>query len=597
MVRSRSSLRSVVPLIALAWGALAGPIQAATQPEQASSTRAEITFDNAKSWRMRAVSRLIVGQGGTLAEPVHSEGFAAREVLAMSFQVLVRQGQPVQSESRPHDLDLFREPARFGLIAGDVIEQETIYRFQPLVGNAGLDQVFVFPNREQPHKVSLVITGEKPEIRLESNRLAMQRLVDADGPRTLFDAASPPAHLQRGMSHALETAPRLSVSSHVNHAALAAFLPQPDLATALLPLAGAETDPLRLANVLMAEVKKLSAPPRAVPLPIAPQRQTLRPMARVVSEKGATPLEAAILLRDQLLRHGLKADLLFANDRMFSALPRMPVGLFDTVMVAVPAHGLVLDLSMEAASRWFQPDFYGREMLRVSGQSANLEILPRVAREANRIVVRADLTVGRDGIVEGQSVTTADGPSSVLLRDLAGKFTGSSRELLRKVLMERQGLEGLAQPGTIEDRGDQIHVHLGFRLNAPGGSDHVQHIATIPGPSLYRPPLLGLLLALKDPSIAEIPCRTLILEQDFIVHLPDRRALVEMPKNVQAETEIGRYSARYRLEDARLHVSRKLELDPPSMMCNRDQLHYLAPVIRAAARDMSRKLHVRMPDG
>ncbi|CAN1563600.1 hypothetical protein MCEMSEM23_02801 [Rhabdaerophilaceae bacterium] len=586
---------------AYAWAMLACLLPVSTSlgqtaPEHRSATRAEIRFDNERSWHVTARSRLIVGQTGALPEPLQTEGFAQREVLSQTFRIVASRSQPVTGTAQPHGSELYRKPEAFGLTAGDVIEQETSFRFQPLMPNTGMDQVFLFPDREQTHEVSITVFGERPNIRLESSRLVMQRLIGADGGRTNLEATREPFFQRRGMSHALESAPRLAVSTHMDSSALGDLMPKPAPIQGLVVTRG-DFEPMRLAALLMEEVRKRSATGAQPPLSIGMQRQNLRPSPRVVSEGQASALEAAILLRDLLVQHGHEADLVLANDRMFAKLPRVPVGLYDTAIVVVPAHGIVVDLSMPGPSRWFQPDFYGREILRVSSRSTQFETLPAMTAATNRILITADMMVGRDGVVEGQSITRSEGPSALLIHDMAAKLSGSRAGMMQASLLERQGLDGLIRIGAVEKRGEEIHAHLGFRLVPTGGGDNVHRISLVPGPAIHRPPLLGLILALQDTSIKRVPCRAIEIEQAFIMHLPDRRALVEMPKSVLVEHEQGRYSAQYRLEDSRLHVSRKLMLDPKTTTCSREQLLNLAPVIRAAGRDFARKIHLRLPDG
>jgi hypothetical protein len=142
-----------------------------------------------------------------------------------------------------------------------------------------------------------------------------------------------------------------------------------------------------------------------------------------------------------------------------------------------------------------------------------------------------------------------------------------------------------------------IGQHLSFRLSPLAGGDTVLRIPTMPGPRLFRPPFLDLLPAFQGRDVEVVPCRAVSVEHQIILHLPDKRMLVEQPKDMTVIVPTGSYQVRYHVEPTRITVRRKLEFEPGQPFCTKEQVLEMAPLIRATSRDLARQLHLRLPTG
>lgn len=300
------------------------------------------------------------------------------------------------------------------------------------------------------------------------------------------------------------------------------------------------------------------------------------------------------MLRSQ----GIASELVFTNRRAILALPDVPVGLFDTVLVSVPALRAMFDMGAVSEPEIGQdPELAGRDALRLGPNGGQLEKLPATRAAENRVFVRADLRIGPDGAIEGQSLTETSGLATVNFRKLLHRLKAGPGDSGIARLLQQQSLEGEARLGPADQRGDAIGQHLSFRLSPLAGGDTVLRVPTIPGPRLFRPPFLDLLPAFDGRDAEIVPCRAAMIEHQIILHLPDSRMLVEQPKDMTVIVPMGSYVVRYEVEATRLIVRRRLEFEPGQPFCTRQQVLEMAPLIRATSRDIARQLHLRLPSG
>lgn len=571
------SWRSVAPLVFLisVLGVLfVWPLRAAPALEP-HSFRVEIDLGASQEWTIRAAGPVRVGADGAFIWPYRQEGFSPAITTSISHRKTgsnepFRHFFPVLEASD----DAMPSPADLGYGPGDSVEIAFVRRVRPLV-EGGLDQAFVFPVVADASPIVIEVTSLRPEIQLRQVGLASRGdFAELRGERRLFEVPMRRA----GISplHEFSTAPRLFLSSYSDFRELGRAK------NAALAQAGpALTD--RATRVAPAE---------------APIHKVVEKLVAELRSDRITPLERAWRLRTMLESRGVPAQIVLTNRRAILALPDVPVGLFDTALVSVPAVRTIYDPSSAPETDiGLDPALGGREALRLGPDGGQLEKLPLTRASSNRIVVRADIQIGTDGTIEGQSLTEASGLASSSFEKLLHRLKAGPAGSGMDKLLQQQSLDGEVQLGPVERRGDVIGQHLSFRLSPLAGSDTVLRVPTIPGPRLFRPPFLDLIPALQGQDIEVVPCRAVMIEHQIILHLPDRRMLVEQPKDMTVIVPMGSYQVRYEIEPTRVIVRRRLEFEPGQAFCTREQVMEMAPLIRATSRDLARQLHLRLPAG
>lgn len=526
-------------------------------------------------WTVRATGPMTVSADGTFDWPLRHEGFSTIVTTSMSHR---RMGDDAPSRHVfPETVapgDAMPSARDLGYGPGDRVEITFVRRIRPLAGG-GLDQAFMFTNDGQGTPVTIELKSLRPEIRISQIGLVERGgTFELRGQRRQFEVPE----RQKGVSplHEFSTAPRLFLSSYPDY----------------LELGRAKS------ATLVREHHDLSEGVAQPAAPGAPVRHVVEELLADLRSHGGTGIDRADRLRALLGTRGIEAHLVFTNRRAILALPEVPVGLFDTVLVAVPEIRMMLDpVRLSELDIRLDPELAGRDALHLRSDGGKLDKLPLLRASDNKVFVRAELQIGADGAIDGQSLTEASGLAASNLQKLLHRLLESPLDASIENLLQRQSLDGEARLGPTEQRGDAIGQHLSFRLLPQTGGDTVIRVPTIPGPRLFRLPFADLVPALKDQDVPFVSCLATTIEHQIVLHLPDKRMLVEQPRDMTVAVPTGSYHVRYTVEPTRVIVRRRLEFEPRQAFCSREQVLEMAPLIRAASRDLARQLHLRLPTG
>jgi hypothetical protein len=507
-------------------------------------------------------------------EPFLHEGLAGFERLGLVATRQAALGRIVNPDQPRHDGAPVRSaPLRRGA-----------FRLHARASGLGLDQFFAFHAPARPMRVRVEIHGLAEPAGLEFSGFETDGMPDPAGIVRLEGSTNSPLALASPM--------RLHLSSHRDLTALGEAILAPFAADKLPgPEARPPSEPDRdwFASIMRDVEIRVGAI-------IEPQLP--RSIAHVMpgtdrDNRLRGPLDRAVLLRNELARHGLASRLVFTNRRPVVALPFRPAFLFDTVLVEVPEAELLLDpLLRQILEREELPTAFGhRATLQIEGNRTELGTFRPPRPEDFHLVVRAELSVDHRGDVEGQSVTEARGSARFRLAQLTARLVNQP-DLMQKML-QRQGFEGRMRLGAREEDETALRQHLSFQYAAKVESAGEVPIGVSAGPRLYRAPLLDLLNVLRSQSELPISCHPLRLEQQIVIHLPDGRTLLDIPADIAAGDKTAAYEARYRLDGNHLHIDRRLEFDPPGPLCSKEFIREMAPVLRSIGRDINRALNLR----
>ncbi len=460
------------------------------------------------------------------------------------------------------------------------------FRLRPVAAGQGLDQSFAFP-AQAAGQLQIEITGLTPATALEFSGLELVEDPVIGATIRLQGQLAAATPVTSGFANPL----RFTLSNHGDHAALGRAILAPFEAAALPRMAFAETPPDRTSLLGLMRALDTDAVGGFEPQ-LARSIAEAGPL-RLDDERTPGPLDRAFALVQEMARRGWQSRLVLTNRRHVPGLPLPPAFLFDTVLVEAPQAGLLIEpvngLLMDAEAP--HVELGGKSALVLADGTAELRNFRPLRPADNHLIVRAEVSLDHSGVIEGQSLTEARGAAKPLLAQLVQRLReqpGRPQDLL-----EKQGMTGRIQLGFQEDEANRLRQHLNFQFARSAGPATAASVQAAIGPRLYRPPFASLMPVLRERAEAPVACHPLRLEQTLVMHLPDARSLLDVPPDLRVDGRNGFYEARYRVEPGHMLVERLLEFDPPGPLCSADFVREMAPVLRAAGRDLDRALNFR----
>lgn len=314
---------------------------------------------------------------------------------------------------------------------------------------------------------------------------------------------------------------------------------------------------------------------------------------------SGSALEIARLYQALLAARGIRGEIVLSYSHDAKDATKAVVPDYDAVIVHMPDLELYTDLSAaDPVVGTLNPIFAGRPALRLSAAGAVMERFARLKAATNKVVTFSEMSIASNGAIVGQSRTQAHGPVSAMLQSNTKNLLDWDETRRNRYLLERQNLAGQAAiiaSGMLE-QGKAYATEIDFRLNGEASKDGSITIPVFAGPRYMKGPHVPFISALRDERDQPFRCYSEEMSQNIIIHLPDAYPLPRLPGNINVELANARYSAQYAFVGRALKVSRRLILDLPSTMCTREMARDMAPALRAAARDMGRRLVIRGPE-
>lgn len=204
---------------------------------------------------------------------------------------------------------------------------------------------------------------------------------------------------------------------------------------------------------------------------------------------------------------------------------------------------------------------------------------------SDHLRTEARLRLTPEGAMIGEARTSASGPSEERLNRFLAGMEKAGADGFTATLMRRQALEGklaiLPQEGGVSTR---------FTLAPLMGRDGRHTVSMMPGPRLVRGAYVELVSHIRERRSGDVACPFQIQEQAIEMTLDAPERIGALPPDVAIRIGATAYDATYRREGNTIHVERRLVLDIGGETCSPAKLREIAPVIHAAAHDMSRRL-------
>jgi hypothetical protein len=208
----------------------------------------------------------------------------------------------------------------------------------------------------------------------------------------------------------------------------------------------------------------------------------------------------------------------------------------------------------------------------------------------DRILVESEVELRPDGSLVGRAVTTASGPSGILLRRFVKPLLEMPLGAASERIMAQQMLSGVLTALNAQSEGEAVAIGTTFLLHPIAHRDGARVALLQPAPRFVRPAYVNIVTHLREKIPGPVMCPFQSVQQRSRIRLPEGYPDLVLPPDVSIQLGTTSYHARYRREGDMLNLERSLLIDAGHSVCSVDKLKEIAPVIHAAAHDFNRRL-------
>lgn len=301
------------------------------------------------------------------------------------------------------------------------------------------------------------------------------------------------------------------------------------------------------------------------------------------------------LLIALLAAKGIRGEpvLIYAGERR--TLPSLPVmGAFNHAIAYLPEFDLYLDSTITAAPFNALPDrLRGQPVVTAGGAWAKPVVrqIPFSDPAQDRTIVRTYATISADGTISGTTSVEALGSQDADLR------TGLSQQAERDLpQIARSWLAGTGQTGTatlkLGDLRDFTHGRLySVDFTTPGR-------VSLPGPGALTGTFGAQSSSIRSfvagvrqvERTLDFSCPSGAFEELLELTLPANMKIGALPGAAQIESPFGRFSASHEVQEGRLLIVRRLEIQRTRTVCNAADHVELRQFATAIDRELRRQV-------
>jgi hypothetical protein len=279
------------------------------------------------------------------------------------------------------------------------------------------------------------------------------------------------------------------------------------------------------------------------------------------------------LLIALLSAKGIKASSALINSSNAYTLPKYPViGPFNHVITYIPAWNLYLDSTAEMAPYGTLPDdeLDKPTLLTALGRVGHT---PKPKKENNRTVTILTMQIAKDGEIKGKANTQYFGSAEIRARyKYEGADTSLSDRMVSKQLARfRQTGEGSIKTSEVYELDKPFTTDTEFTLDA---------VANVPGPGAMTIPVglapgeLASIAISRPPEKFTVPysCSTRSVTEQYQISFPKNVKVSRIPQNTSYKKGNIEYTASYLEKDNQVTVTRNLEVQRASAVCQPSEL-------------------------
>lgn len=521
---------------------------------------------------------------------------------------ILKQAAPAAAEALSFYVDVATYTLIFPELAvGDEVEAVyTLNQKKPFM-TGGQSYAWSFP-RNQRRSASNIRVNAPKSSNLRVWQAGLDHQWEEVGDRVIHRlayAARPFASFQAGVVDSLDFEPHYMFSTFRDWRAVADEFwvrgapksdPTPEITALALKLTAGLPDEAAKAKAIFDWV---SSNVRYVNIVLGAGGWVPRESGSILSNLYGDCKDHATLMRAMLRAVNIKSDYVLVNvAARYSAYP-MPMGHFDHIILYLPGLGLYVDPTNRLGEFGAQDlPLADKPVLRFNGEEAVYTRIPKVAPEANSIILNAEIEIGADGKAKGNSSVKTMGSAAPLLRGGANRARNSGLEETATKAMNAQNWRGKARYVVEGAMGKlnppEVKASFELDMNFLNAEDGGIRIPT--GPRMFTRPHLDLLKAIREERKEPFICHPVRYEENIKIRLPDGLKLTKPPENVALSSAALRYEALYTFKDQALEIHRLFVWNPASPVCKISEIASARRVLGARARDINQaRLNIDVP--
>jgi transglutaminase-like putative cysteine protease len=317
-----------------------------------------------------------------------------------------------------------------------------------------------------------------------------------------------------------------------------------------------------------------------------------RPANFIAANRYGDCKDHATLMRALLAAKGIDSEYALIDFRPIYKTFSIPLEIFDHVIVHVPELNLYVDPTAKHSVFHSLPSaLYDKPVLRCAHGESVVARTPPASADADAVSVDAQVTVNANGKATGKTVTVSKGNEAAALRSIMASVETSGSEQSAKLLAAYYGFSGSGriEPTPSTDRSEPYAVTTHFTFDDTVLGENYP-AAVVTGLRVASRPFEQMAPIFRSGRIADFVCQPFTYREKIAYSLPKGWTPKALPKDVSVSRGPAAYSARYSFHDGAFEAERSFSLRTESSSCPAAMARELAPVFRAASRDVDEQL-------
>jgi hypothetical protein len=278
--------------------------------------------------------------------------------------------------------------------------------------------------------------------------------------------------------------------------------------------------------------------------------------------------DKSTLLVALLTAKGIEAESAMVNAGRAYTLPKLgDISPINHVITYLPAWDLYVDATDRYAS-FGVLSYDTSDKPTVLGKSERYDRTPKSSAASNRTKSQIDMQIATDGTINGTATVSVSGSGAPTFRSYLMDYTGPKKDEMPTSHLARFGQVGTGT-FTFQPMGD---------LDNPAAFEATFTIAPMtnfPGPGAVWMPVglaPGRITKMRgqspmSPQAFPFVCRSFAVEEQYELAFPESVNLSHLPKSVDFSENGHTYRATYSREGNVVRLSRLLEIETPSDVC------------------------------
>ena len=317
-----------------------------------------------------------------------------------------------------------------------------------------------------------------------------------------------------------------------------------------------------------------------------------RPANFIAANRYGDCKDHATLMRALLTAKGMDSEYALIDFRSIYKEFSVPLEIFNHVIVHVPELNLYVDPTAKHSVFGGLPSALNdKPVLRCAHGKSLAARTPPGSADADAVSVTTQVMVSADGRATGKTVTAARGNEAADLRSVMTSVETSGSEQAARLLAAYYGFSGSGQiePTASTDRAEPYAVTTHFTFDdVILGENHPAAVVT--GLRVANRPFEQMAPIFRSGRISDFVCQPFSYSEKVAYSLPKGWTPRALPKDLSVSRGPAAYSARYSFRDGAFEAERSFTLRTRSGSCPAAMARELAPVFRAASRDVDEQV-------